>query len=234
MTVDSFFIAWYFFSMSRSFSAILFDCSGVVIDSNFHQFISWKRLFEEEGVPFTMADFQIKVSGGTRESGIRTIMGDISEERIQKMARRKQKIFDQFIALDAPSPFPGIIDLLNALRRRGLALATVSASRNARPLLTRAGLASYFDAIITPSVKSLVFSEEELYMQAMRELGRTPKECVVVEDSPLSIAIAKKVGAFVIGISIIASPDALRRADTVVVNHTELYDLLLQMFPLRA
>lgn len=216
----------------QQLSAILFDCSGVIIDSNFHQFISWKRLFEEEGAPFTMVDFQTKVSGGTREVGIRTMMGNISEERIKKLARRKQKIFDQLVSFDAPSPFPGIVDLLNALRRRGIALATVSASRNARPLLMSAGLSSYFDVIITPPAKSLIFSEEKLYTQAMRELGKEPNECVVVEDSPLSIAMAKKVGAFVIGISIIASPDALRKADRVVENHNELQEVLLQMFSL--
>ncbi|MDO8581400.1 MAG: HAD family phosphatase [bacterium] len=217
--------------MRQSPSAILFDCSGVIIDSNFHQFISWKRLFEEEGVPFTMVDFQTKVSGGTREMGIRKMMGNISEERVQEMAQRKQKIFDQFIALDAPRPFSGIVELLSTLQRRGVALATVSASRNARILLTRADLLSYFHTIVTPPVKPLIFSDEELYMRAMRELGKGPKECVVVEDSPVSIATAKKIGAFTIGIAIIAVPDALQQADRVVANHKELRDVLLEMFP---
>ncbi len=217
--------------MRQSFSAILFDCSGVVIDSNFHQFISWKRLFEEEGVPFTMVDFQTKVSGGAREIGIRGVMGKISEERVQEMAQRKQKIFDQFISLDAPEPFPGIVDLLKELRGRGIALATVSASRNTHTLLTRAGLLPYFNVVVAPPEKSLIFSEKELYVRAMKELNKEPEECIVVEDSPSSILTAKKIGAFTIGLAVIAASDALH-ADRVVANHKELRDVLVQMFPL--
>lgn len=215
--------------MQQSFSAVFFDCSGVIIDSNFHQFVSWKRLFEEEGVPFTIADFQMKVSGGTRESGIRAVMGNIADERIRDLSKRKQEIFDKLIAVDVPGPFPGIADLLSTLRARNIALAVTSSSRNAKALLKRAHLTKYFDYIETPEDNVLVFNERDLFLHAMGEMGKKPEECIVVEDAPSSIDVAKKLGAFVIGIAIIAPPEVLHRADRVVTHQKELQHILFSL-----
>lgn len=214
--------------MGKDFLAIIFDCSGVVIDSNVHQFFSWKRLFDEEGVPFTMVDFQTKVSGQTREAGMRSVMGVVSDGKIEELCTRKQEIFDQLVAVEVPGPFPGIAQLLADLRSRNMLLAVASSSRNARSLLTRADIARYFDVIAVPESDALLFSDD-LFHRAVKQLGKKPEQCIVVEDSPMSITEANALGAYTIGIAMITPPEALSHADAVVANHTELRDLLLHL-----
>lgn len=219
------------FYMKQSFSAVIFDCARVIVDCNFHQFVSWKRLFEEEGIAFSMSDFQTKVSGVSREAGIRAVLGDIAPERIVELSQRKHEIFEKLIAIDTPSPFFGIKDLLSTLRRRNIALAATSVSKHARMLMQKTQLLSSFNTVLMPADQITPFNEKKLFVRAMKELQKNPKECVIVESSPSNIRRAKETDAFVIGVAIITSPDLLREADRVVMNHKELATLLLDLCP---
>jgi len=216
------------------FSAVIFDCAGVVIDCSFHQFVAWRRMFEEEGASLTMTDFQTKISGRIREEAIREVLGnDLSDERLEELSNRKQEIFDQFIALDMPGSFPGIVDILTTLRERGVKLCVASASRNAAKLLNHAKVSQYFDAVVTPSSHSVTSSEKDLYTLSLKELGVQLNECIVVEDTPLSIAVAKKMGIFTVGITVMVPASALADADRVVADHNELRKVLCsEFFPL--
>ena len=217
------------FVMKNNYNAIIFDCDGVVINSCFHYFISWKRIFDEEGVPFTMVDFQMKVSGGTREAVFRKVMGDLSAEKLKELSNRKQKIFEQLVAIDPPQPFPEITELLEFLREKNIKLAITSSSKNAYATLTRTNLLAFFDVIVTPHNAPDATTDAELFRTTMKQLKKSPKECIVIEDSPTSIREAKELGAFVVGLSVIVSPEGLKDADAVALNIKELRSVLVRL-----
>ncbi|MDO8581392.1 MAG: HAD-IA family hydrolase [bacterium] len=215
--------------MRQPYNVIIFDCDGVIINSSFHYFISWKRIFDEEGVPFTMVDYQMKVSGGTRRVGFRKIMGELSDKKIEALSRRKQEFFEQLIAIDPPQPFPGMTELLEFFRNKNITLALTSSSKNAYATLTRTNLLSYFDVVVTPHHAPTLDTDTELFRLTMQQLGKKPSECIVVEDSPTSIAEAKALGAFVVGLSVIVPPEALKNADAVATGHKDLLPVLSRL-----
>lgn len=210
--------------------AVLFDCYGVVLDNNFAQYISWKRLLDEQGIPFTIVDFQMKATGGTREEGIRQIMGELSQEKIKELGDRKQEIFNEIREMNPPELFPGIFDLLSTLKKRGLLTAIVSASMNAKEDTSRVHLDRVVSAIVEPSmVKKGHVCDKDLFQVAMETLNVHPAQCIVVEDAPRSIKNARELGAYVIGIATNVPAVALQDAHVIVQGHTELRDLLLRL-----
>ncbi len=215
--------------MKKPYTAVIFDCDGVVINSSFHYFVSWKRIFDEEGVPFTMVDYQMKVSGGTRRTAFRTIMGNLSEEKIAELSKRKQEIFEQLIAIDPPQPFPGMTELFEFLRSKNVKVALTSSSANAYATLKRTNLLPCFDVVVTPHHAPTLNTDTELFRLTMQQLGKSPSECVVIEDSPTSITEAKELGAFVVGLSVIVPPEGLKNADTVAAGPKDLRPLLVRL-----
>lgn len=176
-----------------------------------------------------MVDYQMKVSGGTRRTAFRTIMGNLSEEKIEELSRRKQEIFEQLIAIDPPQPFPGMTELLSFLREKNIKIALTSTSKNAYAMLARTNLLSCFDVVVTPHNAPNMDTDMELFRLTMQQLGKSPKECVIIEDSPTSIAEAKELGAFVIGVSVIVPPEVLKNADAVATGPKDLRPLLVRL-----
>lgn len=212
----------------QSLTAIIFDCYGVIIDNVFANFIAWKRLFEEEGVPFTMVDFQMKLSGGTREKGLRDMMGAITDGKFAELLQRKHEIFQQVKKVNPPELFPGVHTFLSVLRTRHIKTAVASASRNALDDLKRLHCSALFDHIVYPSQPGET-SDKELFVIAMQQLRKKPDECIVIEDSPRSIRDAKELGTYVVGLTTSVPAEALHGADVIVKRHTELFDLLRRL-----
>ncbi len=176
-----------------------------------------------------MVDYQMKVSGGMRRTAFRTIMGNISEEKIEELSRRKQEIFEQLVAIDPPQPYPGMVELLSFLREKNIKIALTSTSKNAYAMLAQTNLLSCFDVVVTPHNTPNVNTDKEFFRLTMEQLGKSPNECVVIEDSPTSIAEAKELGAFVIGLSVIVPPEVLKNADAIATGPKDLRPLLVRV-----
>jgi len=85
----------------------------------------------------------------------------------------------------ASVPYPGVVDGLRAMRAAGLKLAcgTNKPMRFTRPLLERAGLIAYFDAISTSDVAGGRKPDPAVFLHACRELGVAPPQAWVIGDS---------------------------------------------------
>jgi len=61
-----------------------------------------------------------------------------------------------------------------------------------------------------------------LYLLAARELGVTPAECLVIEDSANGIVAAKAAGMYCFGINTAGTPELLKHADAVINGYHEI------------
>ena len=119
--------------MSLSIRAFIFDLDGVLTDTAEYHYRAWKRLADEEGLPFTRDDNERLRGVSRRESLMLILKGRIySEEKIQEMMVRKNDYYLEFIREIAPRDLlPGAKELLQDIRAAGLKVALGSASRNA-------------------------------------------------------------------------------------------------------
>ena len=82
----------------------IFDLDGVLTDTAEYHYRAWKRLADEEGIPFTREDNEHLRGIPRRESLLLILKGRAyPEEKIQEMMERKNSYYLDFIHEIKPS-----------------------------------------------------------------------------------------------------------------------------------
>jgi len=180
----------------------IFDLDGVLTDTAEYHFRGWKRLADEEGLPFTREDNEALRGVPRRESLLLILKGKtVSEEKLQEMMERKNQYYLEFIHEIKPSDLlPGALRFLEELRAAGLKAAIGSASKNAGEVIERLGIGSLLDAISDGHSVERQKPAPDLFLHAAAQLGLNPHDCVVVEDATVGIAAARAGGFRTIGL----------------------------------
>lgn len=185
-----------------SIKGFIFDLDGVLTDTAEHHYRAWKRLADEEGIPFTRDDNEALRGIPRRESLMLILKGrNYSEEKIREMMERKNNYYLEFIREISPTDLlPGARELLEEIRRAGLRSALGSASRNAREVIQRLGIADLFDAISDGNSVEQQKPAPDLFLHAASQLNLKPGECIVVEDAAAGIEAARAGGFHTLGL----------------------------------
>jgi beta-phosphoglucomutase len=180
----------------------IFDLDGVLTDTAEHHYRAWKRMADEEGIPFTRDDNE-HLRGIPRRESLMLILNGRSypEEKIQEMMERKNNYYLEFIHEIKPSDLlPGARELLTEIRQAGLKSALGSASKNAPDVIQRLGIADLLDAVSHGGSVTRQKPAPDLFLHAARQLGLQPQECVVVEDAAAGIEAGKAGGFHTLGL----------------------------------
>jgi beta-phosphoglucomutase len=180
----------------------VFDLDGVITDTAEYHYRAWQKLADEEGLPFDRQKNEALRGLSRRESLLR-IVGDrqYDEAQIQEMMERKNRYYQEFIRNLRPADLlPGAMAFIDELRAAGLKIALGSASKNARTIIDRLGIADRFDAIADGYSVQRSKPAPDLFLQAARQLGLNPAQCVVVEDSSAGIEAARAGGMYSLGL----------------------------------
>nr|NLD40316.1 HAD-IA family hydrolase [Actinomycetales bacterium] len=136
-------------------------------------------------------------------------------------------VFNHVLARDGIEPYPGSITLIDHLDGIGMPMAIVSSSKNARTVLTAAGLLDRFPVIMDGAVAAEEGipgkPEPDTFVAAAAAFGAEPADAVVIEDAVSGVA-AGRAGNFglVIGVDRGAGSEMLREAGAdVIVNDLE-------------
>jgi beta-phosphoglucomutase len=180
----------------------IFDLDGVLVDTAEYHFLAWKRMADQAGLPFTREDNEYLRGISRRESLMLIIKGRAaSEETIQAMMRRKNDYYlDLVRGLSPGDLLPGVKDLLDELRAAGCRAAVGSASKNARDVVRRLGIAPLLDAIADGNSVERPKPAPDLFLHAAGQLGLSPGQCVVVEDAAAGIEAARAGGFRSVGL----------------------------------
>lgn len=207
--------------------AFIFDLDGVLTDTAEYHYRAWKRLAEEEGLPFTRQDNEALRGIPRRESLLLILKGhQVSEGKLQEMMERKNRYYLQFIEAITPRDLlPGAKELLEEIRQAGLKAAVGSASKNARQVIERLGIQGLLDVIVDGSSVERQKPAPDLFLQAARLLGLSPQECVVVEDAAAGIEAALAGGFHSVGLG---PPGRVGKAEAIFpsLENVHLKDIL--------
>jgi len=182
--------------------AFIFDLDGVITDTAEYHYRGWKRLAEEEGIPFSREDNEHLRGVPRRESLMLILKGrEYPEAKIQEMMERKNNYYLAFIKEITPSDLlPGAKELLKEIRAAGLKNALGSASKNAGEVIERLGIRDLFDAVSDGHSVENQKPAPDLFLHAAAQLGLAPHECVVVEDAAAGIEAATAGGFRSVGL----------------------------------
>jgi HAD superfamily hydrolase (TIGR01509 family) len=177
---------------------VIFDCDGVLVDSEVISNRIFRDCFAELGIVFTLEEmmaFGIGKNAVTlaaaieQEFGVTLPAGFIENQRA--------RIMDAFtIEL---RPIDGIPELLAALKLKRC-VASNSHIRRVRHALTTTGLMPHLEPhIYTPALVAHGKPAPDLFLYAAAQHGVRPEQCLVIEDSLSGVSAAMAAGMPVIG-----------------------------------
>ncbi len=180
----------------------IFDLDGVITDTAEYHFRSWKKLADEEGIPFTRRDNERLRGVSRRDSLMLLLQGrHYPEQKLEEMMARKNRYYRKFIEQMTPQDLlPGAKELLEEICAAGFKSALGSASKNASDVVDRLGIRHLFDAIADGYSVKRQKPAPDLFLYAAGELGLPPFSCVVFEDAAAGIEAARAGGFHTVGL----------------------------------
>lgn len=178
---------------------IIFDCDGVLIDSEILSFAVDEKLLPDYGVKITASELARDFGGVTYGEMIAALntrfSADIDavsyQERCEAELARTFQTDLQAIA--------GIPDLLTKL---SVPIALASGSDLARldQCLTLTNLADFFeDRVFSAEQVARGKPAPDVFLLAAQTCGWVPDHCLVIEDSPSGVLAAKAAGMRSVG-----------------------------------
>lgn len=204
--------------------AVLFDCDGVITDSETLTFHMVSADLATHGMRVTVEELATNWIGGTVEmiaDRVRASGVSLPEGWVQAFYAKL------YAALAEGTPLiPGIVGVFDALDRAGIPYAVGSNGTPEKMVITlgQNGLLPRFRGHVY-SGQALLMPKPHpgLWLHAAHALGVDPADCVVIEDSPVGAEAARRAGIRCFGFA--AHGDGSRLAAEGAVIFRAMADL---------
>ncbi len=208
--------------MAGAFELVIFDCDGVLVDSERLVVGIESALLGELGWPLS-PDGVVELFMGRSEDAVHAIVAERIGPRLARVYARRVKELtlaafrSELVAID------GAAGALGALGAAGVATCVASSGSHDKMGVTLRATGLW------PLVEGRIFSaddvahgkpEPDLFLHAARSMGADPARCAVVEDSVPGVRAALAAGMTVFGyLGGLAPPGALVAAGARPVAH---------------
>lgn len=184
--------------------AFIFDLDGVIVDTAKYHYLAWKKIATELGIEFTHEHNEL-LKGVSRVRSLDIILGlrnveASQDQKDQWLVQKNEEYLTYLVDMDQSEILPGVMSILEFLKANQQPIALGSASKNARPILEKTGILSYFDVIVDGNDVSNAKPDPEVFLQAAQKLGVTNENSIVFEDSVAGIQAANIAAMKSIGI----------------------------------
>lgn len=182
----------------------IFDLDGVIVDTAKYHYLAWKKIADSLNIEFTHEHNEL-LKGVSRVRSLDIILelGDVQTTQEQKdlwLVQKNEEYLSYLVDMDESEILPGVLPVLNYLKENKQFIALGSASKNARPILEKTGILSYFDAIVDGNDVSNAKPDPEVFLIAAKLLNASPSEAIVFEDSVAGVQAANIANMTSIGI----------------------------------
>ncbi|WP_136645191.1 HAD family phosphatase [Tabrizicola sp. YIM 78059] len=175
-------------------AAVLFDCDGVIADSEGLTFDLMIADFAAHGLVLTRHQLESDYIGGTIETvatRARAAGARLPDDWVQAFYARMYAVLRRGTPLT-----PGILDIFDRLDAAGIPYAVGSNGppEKMRISLGQHGLIPRFRAVLSGQAIGRPKPAPDVYLAAAAACGAPPAACVVIEDSPSGAMAALAAG----------------------------------------
>lgn len=205
-------------------NAVLFDMDGLVLDTEKLYTRFWMEAANELGYPMTFEQ-GLGMRSLNRNAGAAKLKSYFGESiDYDKVRSKRIELMDAFVEKEGVYLKPGIHELLDYLKEKGIktAIATSSPIERTVKYLSSVHIEKRFDELISGYMVEKGKPEPDIYLYAAEKLGVKPEDCMVLEDSPAGILAAFRAGCIPVMVPDQDEPDEdikkllYQRADNLV------------------
>jgi HAD superfamily hydrolase (TIGR01509 family) len=199
----------------RDLQLVIFDCDGVLVDSEVISNDVLARSLTEQSLPTTLTEARRDYQG--------LLLADIDSRAEAKLGRPLAKDWLERYERDRAVVFrrelravPGAAETVKRIRAAGVAVCVASQGKleKTRLSLRLAKLDGLFPDEVLFSAYSVARGKPhpDLFLHAAARMAVEPSRCAVVEDTPSGVTAAVSAGMRALGYAADSDEPALRRA----------------------
>lgn len=184
--------------------AVIFDCDGVLVDSEKHSCYALNVLFERLFGVDIGTDYS-QVLGKSVKDGFQYYLSKHEltyDGNMEVLYREKEQVYQDLVR-GSLQAFPGVVDLIESLLSRGTLVAVGSSGSHEKIAfsLSQACLDSYFEVVVSSADVPRGKPFPDLFLRSSDLLGVDPSHCAVIEDSVSGVQAAKAAGMMAVGVT---------------------------------
>lgn len=185
-------------------ACVLFDLDGVLVDATEWHYEALNRSLRLFGTEITRYEHLSTYNG----LPTRTKLEMLSVEKglpkaLHGLVNRVKQVYTREEVLTRCRPVFEKEYMLARLKREGYVLAVCSNAvhDSVALMIDQSGLCPYLEFFLSNEDVATPKPDPAIYVEAMRRLGVTPAETVIVEDAPAGVEAARRSGAHVCQVS---------------------------------
>ncbi|MBI2190788.1 MAG: HAD family phosphatase [Planctomycetes bacterium] len=215
--------------------ALIFDCDGVLVNSEPVHFRAFVRVLSESGVSLTESEYLERYLAMDDRGCFQAVFHDrggrVEGEELVRLMDRKSAYYAQEMQAQAPT-FPGVVEFVRgSALRHPLAIASGALRHEVEQAVRLLGIRDCFRCLVTAEDVARGKPDPEAYRTACVRLNALlrparpirPAECLVVEDSFHGVRAAKNAGMRCMAVTNSYPAEKLSEADWVVARLGELH-----------
>lgn len=230
------------FSLSfenQPIKAVIFDCDGVLVDTEYLKFLAWQEALATKNIGFTIEEYMPLV-GHSAKNILRMIVSSKKTEISEDVITIRNDKYHELQKKGVP-PIETVIQFARHLskekERLGIKLALASSAPQEEIMtnLRQIGLEKAFDLVISghDDLDAYVDAEGKnkpkpyIYIEAAKRLGIPSSQCIVFEDTTAGIEAA--AGASMLAVAVpnrFTLQQDFSKAKRVVISPAELQQIL--------
>lgn len=214
----------------QHFDAVVFDCDGVLVDSEALSMSVSQRMVADLGWDVDLATMMEMFVGCSREFFVEQVEKNIGR-RLEQGWNAPYRGWLEEAFREGLSTVPGISRALEQIDLPA-AVASNSGHERIRMSLDLTGLLERFDGRIS-SADDVAAGKPapDVYLHAAGILGVPPHRCIAVDDSAFGVEAAHRAGMYVLAYAGHGNADRLPAGDRIMLLHDieELPDLVREL-----
>lgn len=180
--------------------AVIFDCDGLLMDTEVCWSVAEKTIFERRGLPFGPTEKKLLIGKSIGDAG--DVLANLFDERNTgpRIANELLELVEDVVSASA-APMPGALELVTRVAKVcNIAVASNSTRSLLEAALKRSGFRNTFEIAICAEDVKYPKPDPEMYLLACARLGVTPSTAIAFEDSYTGATSARAAGLFVVGV----------------------------------
>ena len=207
--------------------ALVFDFDGLILDTEWPEFVAWQKVFADLGLTLAMEDW-MHVVGGPNQFDFRLKVEERLGRKPDWASIDASRLGHHKVLMAEQEILPGVRELMIDASAQGWAIGVASSSSREWVFgnLRRLGLDSWIETMRTRDNVPRMKPHPDPYLLACQDLGADPRQSYAFEDSATGVAAARAAG-----LTVIAVPNRITKHHDLGGAHQVLKSLDLFKLP---
>ena len=212
--------------------AVIFDMDGVICHTNPYHSLAFREFFSTRNLAPKDEEFAQHMFGKSNSYILSHFLKrKIEGEELLQLEQEKEGLFRKIYEPNV-EPISGLVEFINNLKNNGakLGVATSAPYANLELILNKVPIREILGSIMASEDVKKHKPDPEVYLTSAKNLGISPYQCIVFEDSFSGVSAALNAGMKVVGVLTSHTKEELPPCNLYIDDYKDLsYDTISRL-----